>query len=210
MGRKADKQTYLCNLLKLREEFKLTQKELGEILGVSERMICNYETGEITLPIDKAIFLCQQYNYTLDWIYCAPIDCKSAADNLDKVKEYPKFIVDIRDFLSYSNGAVFFSIPNYYWEYMQERNAIAASKSTDGDKRRQIAELNGAYKVKENEQRYWRFNISAENFLSYLRFDSKFIPFSDNGSSSSKEPSKEQIEEITVFIESLADVNNEL
>ena len=63
------KEIYPCNLLELRKNLGLTQKELGEILGVSERMICNYETGEITLPIDKAIILSQRWNYTLDWIY---------------------------------------------------------------------------------------------------------------------------------------------
>lgn len=51
MGRKANEQTYPCNLLELREELQLTQKQLAEILDVSERMIGNYETGVVTLPI---------------------------------------------------------------------------------------------------------------------------------------------------------------
>lgn len=74
MGRKANEQTYPCNLLELREELQLTQKQLAEILDVSERMIGYYETGVVTLPIDKAILLCQKYNYTLDWIYCHPAE----------------------------------------------------------------------------------------------------------------------------------------
>ena len=154
-------ESHPCNLLKLREELELTQKQLGEILGVSERMICNYEIGAITLPIDKAIFLCQKYNYTLDWIYCYPADVKGAAALSDKAEKYPKFVVDIRDFLSYSNDSVFFTIPNYYWEYIKRRNAITSSKSPDGDKKRKIAELNGAYKIRENEQEYWRISIKG-------------------------------------------------
>lgn len=210
MERKANKQTYPCNLLELRKELKLTQKQLGEILGTSERMICNYETGEITLPIDKAILLCQKYNYTLDWIYCYPAKPKNTTAFLGKMKEYPQFVVDIRDFLSYSDDSVFFTIPNYYWEYIKKRNAIASSKSTDGDKKRKIAELNGAYEIQENEQKYWRISITAKNFLPYLRFASKYIPFADDSSSSLKEPSKEQIEEAAEFLKSLTDANDEL
>lgn len=211
MERKANKQTYPCNLLELREELQLTQKQLGEILGVSRRMICNYETGETTFPIEKAILLCQKYNYTLDWIYCYPAaKAASTSSFLYKTKKYPKFVVDIRDFLSYSNGSVFFTIPNYYWEYMKKRNAIASSKSTDGDKKRKVAELDGEYEIQKNKQEYWQVSITVENFLSSLRFDSKFLPFADNSSSSLKEPSEEQLEEATAFLKSLTDLNDEL
>lgn len=143
------KERHPCNLLKLREELKLTQKQLGEILEVSERMICNYETGEITLPIDKALVLSKKYGYSLDWIYLVPVNAPS-----EKVVGYTKFIVDIRHFLSFSNDSVLFTIPNYYWEYIKKRNAITSSKSLDEDKKRRIAELNGTYEVRENEQKY--------------------------------------------------------
>ena len=57
------------NLLSIREELKLTQKELGEILNVSVRQICNYETDETsTLPLDKAILISKKWNYSLDYI----------------------------------------------------------------------------------------------------------------------------------------------
>ena len=57
------------NLLKIREELNYTQQELGQILDVSERMICYYETGLSSLPIDKAVLIRKKWNYSLGWIY---------------------------------------------------------------------------------------------------------------------------------------------
>lgn len=210
MGRKANEQTYPCNLLELREELQLTQKQLVEILDVSERMIGNYETGVVTLPIYKAILLCQKYNYTLDWIYCHPANTKSASTFFCESKAYPKFVVDIRDFLSYANDTIFFTIPNYYWKYMKERSAIASSKSTVGEKKRKIAELDGKYEMQESEQKYWINSMTAEEFLSHLRLASEFIPFADNSDSSIKKPSKEHLKEARAFLESVTDTNDAL
>lgn len=209
MARKIS-EIYPCNLLELRKKLDLTQKKLGEILGVSERMISYYETGEKTLPIDRAIFLCKEYNCTLDWMYCNPTNAKSTVALSDKIEEYPKFIVDIRDFLSCCKDSVYFTIPNYYWEYMKRRNAITASKSPNGEKKRKIAELNGSYEIRESEQKYWRVSIKAKEFLSYLRFDSEFVPFADASDSSAKDPTKEQLEEATAFIKYLTEMNDDM
>lgn len=202
-----EKKVYPCNLLKLREELKLTQKELGNILDVSTRMISNYEISETTLPIEKAILLCEKYNYTLDWIYCFPIKPKDTNDIINK-KEYPSFIADIRNFISRSDDTIFFTIPDYYWKYIKERNAITSSKSPEKDKKRKIAELNAAFCPSENEQKYWRFSIEIDNFLPHLRFDSKFIPFVDNLENKSREATKEEMEELTTFFETLESIND--
>jgi len=50
------KTIYPNNLLSIREQQHLTQKQMGEILGVGERMISNYETGVYNLPLDKAAY----------------------------------------------------------------------------------------------------------------------------------------------------------
>lgn len=103
----------------LRENLGLTQKELGEILGVSERMVCNYETEETTLPLDKAMILSKKYNYTLDWIYCHPANSSNVSPAVHTEKEHPKFFVDIREFISYSNNSLHFTFPDYYMEYIR-------------------------------------------------------------------------------------------
>lgn len=189
------KQTYPCNLQKLRECLGLTQKQLGEILEVSERMICKYEIGEVTLPIDKAIMLSRKYGYTIDWIYKNPVYDYASAPVCTE-KEYPKFLVNIRDFISYSNGLTQFTIPNYYMEYIKERNRIESSKEPADDKKRKLAELDGKYKIQKQETKYWRISLKYEEISTYLRFDSKFIPFADYHGDSASEPTKEELEEI--------------
>ncbi len=41
-------------LKKLRNKYKLSQKEMGEIIGVNDRAIGNYERGIRSLPVEKA------------------------------------------------------------------------------------------------------------------------------------------------------------
>ena len=87
------------NLLKIREELNYTQQELGQILDVSERMICYYETGLSSLPIDKAVLIRKKWNYSLDWIYNQDLSGKFH----DVSEETPDFLVDIRRFLKVSD-----------------------------------------------------------------------------------------------------------
>lgn len=44
------------NLANIRDDLGYTQKQMGEILGVSERMIQKYESNQYNLPIEKAFF----------------------------------------------------------------------------------------------------------------------------------------------------------
>ena len=200
---------YPRNLLALRQKLNLNQEQLGDILGVSTRMVCNYEIGKITLPINKAILLCKKYNCTLDWLYRYPASAKVSVSTSCQAEEYPKFIVDIRDFLSYSGNSLFLTIPMYYWEYMQKRNAISLNSLSE-EKTRKIAELDGSYQIRKNEQKYWCLPIAAQDFLSYLRLDSKFVPFAETSNGNTKEPSKEQIEEAISFLEILSELTNDL
>lgn len=41
-------------LTQLRLKKKVTQEELGKVIGVSEKTISTYETGRRNLPVDKA------------------------------------------------------------------------------------------------------------------------------------------------------------
>ena len=194
------KEIYPCNLLELRKNLGLTQKELGEILGVSERMICNYETGEITLPIDKAIILSQRWNYTLDWIYCFPANGGDEPTLVSKEEKCPKFLVDIREFISYSNGLPKVTFPNYYMEYIKKRNIIESSIDLADEKKRKLAELDGKYEIKKEETRYCVISFTGDNLSSYLCFDSKLIPFADFQYDSENEATKEETEEVSSLL----------
>lgn len=55
-------------LVKLRKNNNLTQKELGEILGVSRQIIGAYEHGKITPNIHQIIKLANQFGVTSDYI----------------------------------------------------------------------------------------------------------------------------------------------
>ena len=50
----------------LRKNAKLTQKELGSIIGVSEKTISAYERGYISPQIDRLIQLGEYFNTSLD------------------------------------------------------------------------------------------------------------------------------------------------
>lgn len=198
------KEIYPNNLLKIRESLGYTQKEMGQILDVNERMICNYETGESNLPIDKAILLSQKYDYSLDWIYQikdSPDKIKSTYTNLSQSE---KFIVDIRDFVSFSDNMYHFSIPQNYWEYITELNRIISSPRTDNEKKRLKAELDGKYKKSNDTNVVFRISIDSTEIPSYFHFDSDFIPFADSDSDRNYElPTEERVSEAKAFLDEL-------
>ena len=111
-------------IYEIRAEQKLTQEELGELLGVSVRMIQSYEAGQTTLPLDKAMYLCEKWNYSLDQIY----------RDFAKKPIFNKFSVDIRDFLSISKESIVFSLPDYYWEYLQKVEKINEDDFLESEK----------------------------------------------------------------------------
>lgn len=50
---------------KIREKYGLSQKELGEVIGVNDRAVGNYERGIRNLSVDKAKKLGKYFNF--DW-----------------------------------------------------------------------------------------------------------------------------------------------
>lgn len=56
------------NLKKLREERKLTQKELAEILGTSRSYYSKCEKGGRTVKFSMMIKLAKFYNVSIDYI----------------------------------------------------------------------------------------------------------------------------------------------
>lgn len=55
-------------LRELRKEKRLTQSELGELMGVTPRQYQRYERGEQETNLDGWIFLADFYNVSLDYL----------------------------------------------------------------------------------------------------------------------------------------------
>lgn len=55
-------------MLMLREEHKLSQQKIGEIIGCSQRAYCHYEKGQRGIPIPIIIRLADYYNVSVDYI----------------------------------------------------------------------------------------------------------------------------------------------
>lgn len=197
-------------LLKIREELGYSQKEIGEILGVSDRMICNYETGENNLPIDKAVFISQKWNYDLNWIYN-----KDTKDKISTIISYPKeentnFLVDIRDFINKKDNTISFSIPEYYWIYIRNINEIRNSSRSEQEKKRAIAQLNDAYKIDDKNNLFWECSFDIDTFISMIHFgENSSCIYSSNETSDTKDVTEKQIKEVTDFLISLTTTNSE-
>lgn len=197
------KKIYPNNLLKIRENLGYTQLEMGKILNVGCRMICNYETGASNLPIDKAMILSSKYNYSLDWIYgIAETNTKNISIN-ENPSQIDKFVVDLRDFISFSDNMYHFNVPDNYWKYISELNALLSSNKTDNEKRRLKAELDGEYKKSNKSNVVWSVSISADKIQSYIHSNSGFIPFVDSHIESENEPSEEQLTKAILFLNEL-------
>lgn len=184
------------NLWKIRKELKLTQKQMAEFLGVTERMIQMYEEEKTTLPLDKAIYISNKWNYSLDQIYF----------DFDKSnKPSGKFTVDIRDFLSRTDDQIIFSIPDYYWDYLKKYNDITESDILSEEKDRLLAELNSKYDCETNSI-IWKCELSISDFLSLIKFGNNEIPFADIDRYDKKnfKPSKTQIDEVTAFLNQIS------
>ncbi len=52
----------------LREDADLTQKELSEMLNLTQKTYAYYESGTRSLPIDVLINIAEYYNTTTDYI----------------------------------------------------------------------------------------------------------------------------------------------
>lgn len=197
------------HITKLREEYGLTQSQFGEILGISEQMVYNYENDKNTMPIDKALILSKALNCSLDWIYDVG-EQKSVKQKFVNYteEECMKFIVDIRDFITCSDGKIHLTIKNKYWNYIREINKINNSARAKCEKRKVIAQLNGKYREPQDESHVWRFSVDEKEFLSKLEMpmcDS--VPYVTDQNVERIEPTKKEIEAVEKFIELISDTS---
>lgn len=208
MSNKA-KEIIKTKILEIREKLGYTQKQFGEILEVSERMVCNYETGESNLPPDKAVLLSQKYNYSLDWIYCNTEKSNNIIYKNYTEEENLKFLVDIRDFITCLNDKIIFSVNNNYWDYIKSVNIIKNSYKTTIEKERDIKELNGKYKKEKDNDVVWEFSIDIQDFLSKMRFNEKSIPYAFSTMENLQRPTEEQKKEAIDFLNLLVNEDEE-
>ncbi|MCI5903320.1 MAG: helix-turn-helix domain-containing protein [Blautia sp.] len=52
----------------LRTDADLSQKQMGEILHISQRSYSHYETGTRNIPVEMLIRLANYYNTSIDYI----------------------------------------------------------------------------------------------------------------------------------------------
>lgn len=59
---------YYQILKDLRTDKDLTQKEVGKIIGTSQKQYSRWETGEAEIPLHHMITLAKFYNISMDYI----------------------------------------------------------------------------------------------------------------------------------------------
>ncbi len=59
---------YLERIKAFREDYDLTQKELGKKLKISQRVYSHYETGSRAIPVEIICDLADVYNTSTDYI----------------------------------------------------------------------------------------------------------------------------------------------
>lgn len=59
---------YIKRLKDLREDNDLYQKEIADIIKVSQQYYSEYEKGNRPIPLEKLIILADYYNVSIDYI----------------------------------------------------------------------------------------------------------------------------------------------
>jgi transcriptional regulator with XRE-family HTH domain len=59
---------YFERLKSLRKEIKMSQSDVGEILGIMQTVYSRYERGAGTIPVEHLLKLADLYNVSTDYI----------------------------------------------------------------------------------------------------------------------------------------------
>lgn len=59
---------YIDIIRELREDRKLRQQDLSEVLGTTQQVYSRYETGENEIPIRHILTLCDFYGVSADYL----------------------------------------------------------------------------------------------------------------------------------------------
>lgn len=72
-----DKYTFGNNLYALRNKMGLTQKELGQLLGVSDKAVSKWETGEAMPRTAKLVLITDLFGVTMEQLSSENFDCNA-------------------------------------------------------------------------------------------------------------------------------------
>ena len=72
-----DKYTFGKNLYELRNKKGLTQKELGKLLGVSDKAVSKWETGEAMPRTAKLVLITDLFGVTMEQLSSEDFDCNA-------------------------------------------------------------------------------------------------------------------------------------
>lgn len=71
---------YGYRLAELRTDKKLSQKELGEIFGISQSYIGQMESGDRKIPSDKAVEMAEYFDVSTDYLLGRAVRNSSESD----------------------------------------------------------------------------------------------------------------------------------
>lgn len=99
--------------------------------------------------------------------------------------------------------SIVFSIPDYYWDYVNEIKKINESDSTSQEKNRLTKKLEAKYSCKSHSI-IWKREIPIDDFLSFMKFRKEEILFcGEDPKTDYCDPTEEQIEEATNFLKEI-------
>lgn len=118
----------------LREEFEMTQEELGRIIGVKKYSISNWERGKEIIPLEKLNAISNYYNVSLDYILSLSKDKKIVNKNeLDKVQIGLKLkkIRIMNNLTQRELAKILHTTHSVIWSYETGRNMILTAFAYD-------------------------------------------------------------------------------
>lgn len=118
----------------LREEFEMTQEELGRIIGVKKYSISNWERGKEIIPLEKLNAISNYYNVSLDYILSLSKDKKIVNKNeLDKAQIGLKLkkIRIMNNLTQRELAKILHTTHSVIWSYETGRNMILTAFAYD-------------------------------------------------------------------------------
>ncbi len=82
-----DKYTFGKNLYELRNKKGLTQKELGKLLGVSDKAVSKWETGEAMPRTAKLVLITDLFGVTMERLSSEDFDCNAEDFQINETAE---------------------------------------------------------------------------------------------------------------------------
>lgn len=150
------------NLLELRKNLGLSQKQLAEKIGISVNAITNIENGKNQMSIGIALILSNEFNVSLDWLYS---------------KSEEKSIIKSETFASHLEFSTL-TVPYNDKNFLIEKNFITLKLpkfvAEYYIKIAEIEKINKEQNLPEEAYNAWKNSVKTK-FLSQLKSDENDI-----------------------------------